>query len=108
MSWVGTLVLTSLGVLAIVSDNPLTLVLVGAAIDLVELVTQIWFVEDTRLSERVALAFASRASGILILLWADVIGSSSGQPLDFRLASPQAGLYLILASRLRLGVLPLH
>ncbi len=107
-SWVGTLILTSLGMLAVVSDNPLTLVLIWAAIDLVELATQIWFVEDTRLSERVAIAFASRASGILILLWADVIGSASGQPLDFRLASPQAGIYLILASGLRLGVLPLH
>jgi hypothetical protein len=108
VSWVGTIVLTSLGVLAVVSDNPLTLVLIWAAIDLVELVTQIWFVEDTRLSERVIIAFASRVTGIMILLWADVIGSASGQPLDFQLASPQAGLYLILAAGLRLGVLPLH
>ncbi|HEX5809946.1 MAG TPA: hypothetical protein VFY25_14855 [Anaerolineales bacterium] len=108
LSWVGTIVLTSLGVLAVVSDNPLTLVLIWAAIDLVELVTQIWFVEDTRLSERVIIAFASRATGIMILLWADVIGSASGQPLDFQLSAPQAGLYLILAAGLRLGVLPLH
>src|SRR5574339_931192 len=78
-SWVGTLVLTSLGILAVVSDNPLTLVLIWAAIDLVELATQVWFVKDTRLSERVVIAFASRATGILVLLWADVIGSSSGQ-----------------------------
>lgn len=108
ISWVGTLVLTSLGILAVVADNPLTLVLIWAAIDLVELATQVWFVEDTRLSERVAIAFASRTTGILILLWADVIGSSTGQALDFRAASPQAGLYLILAAGLRLGVLPLH
>lgn len=108
ISWVGTVVLTALGILAVVADNPLTLVLIWAAIDLVELVAQIWFVQDTRLSERIAITFASRATGILILLWADVIGSSSGQPLDFRLASPQAGLYLILAAGLRLGALPLH
>lgn len=108
ISWVGSIALTSLGILAVVADNPLTLVLIWAAIDLVELVTQIWFVEDTKLSERIAITFASRATGILILLWADVIGGSGGQPLDFRLASPQAGLYLILAAGLRLGVLPLH
>jgi hypothetical protein len=108
LSWVGTLILTSLGMLAVVSDNPLTLVLIWAAIDLVELATQIWFVQDTRLSESVTIAFASRAAGILMLLWADVVGNSSGQPLDFHLASPQAGLFLILAAGLRLGVLPLH
>lgn len=108
ISWVGTLTLTSLGVLAVVADNPLTLVLIWAAIDLVELVVQIWFVEDPKLSERVVISFASRATGILILLWADVVGAASGQLSDFRLATPQAGLYLVLAAALRVGILPLH
>lgn len=108
ISWVGTVVLTSLGVLAVVADNPLTLVLIWAAIDLVELVAQIWFVEDPKLSERVVVAFGSRATGILILLWADMVSNASGQPLDFRLATSQAGLYLVLAAGLRVGVLPLH
>jgi hypothetical protein len=66
------------------------------------------FVEDPKLSERVVIAFASRASGILVLLLADVISSANGQRLDFRLAPPQAGLYLVIAAGLRLGVLPLH
>ena len=108
ISWVGTVLLTSLGVLAVVADNPLTLVLIWAAIDFVELAAQIWFVEDPKLSERVVIAFASRAAGILILLWADMVSNASGQPLDFRFAAPQAGLYLVLAAGLRVGVLPLH
>src|SRR5262245_24464660 len=41
MLWVGILILTSFGILAVVADNPLTLVLIWAAIDLVELITQI-------------------------------------------------------------------
>ncbi|MEO8354838.1 MAG: hypothetical protein ABI621_02895, partial [Chloroflexota bacterium] len=108
ISWVGTLTLTALGVMAVVADNALTLVLIWAAIDLVELVVQIWFVEDPKLSERVVISFASRATGILILLWADIVGAASGQLSDFRLATPQAGLYLVLAAALRVGVLPLH
>lgn len=108
INWTGTLVLTSLGVLAVVSGNPLTLVLVWAAIDLVELVVQIWFVEDPKLTERVVISFASRATGILILLWADIVGASSGQLTDFRAATPQTGLYLLIAAGLRVGVLPLH
>ncbi len=108
ISWVGTLTLTALGVMAVVADNALTLVLIWAAIDLVELVVQIWFVEDPKLSERVVISFASRATGILILLWADIVGAASGQLSDFRLATPQAGLYLVLAAGLRVGVLPLH
>src|SRR5215207_511442 len=108
ISWVGTLSLTALGVLAVVADNPLTVVLIWASIDLVELVVQIWFVEDPKLSERVVISFASRATGMLILLWADIIGAASGQLSDFHLATPQAGLYLVLAAGLRVGVLPLH
>lgn len=108
VSWTGTLTLTALGVLAVAADNALTLVLIWAAIDLVELVVQIWFVEDPKLSERVVISFSSRALGILILLWADVVGAASGQLTDFHLATPQAGLYLVLAAALRVGILPFH
>lgn len=111
LSWVGTLTLTSFGILAVVADNPLTLVLIWAAIDLVELITQMRFVEDPKLSERVVIAFASRAAGILILLWADMVSVANGQVLDFLVtptASTQAGLYLVIAAGIRIGVLPLH
>ena len=108
VSWAGTLVLTSLGMLAVVADNPLTLVLIWGAIDIVELAVQIWFVKDPKLSERVVIAFASRATGILFLLWADVIGAAGGQLSDFRVVTPQAGLYLLIAAGLRVGILPLH
>lgn len=108
INWLGTLVLTSLGVLAVVSDNPLTLVLIWAAIDVSELIAQMRVLEDPKLSERAVVAFASRATGILVLLWADMVSTANGQALDFRQAPPQAGLYLILAAGLRLGVLPLH
>jgi hypothetical protein len=108
INWVGTLILTALGVLAVVADNPLTLVLIWAAIDLSELITQMRGLEDPRLSERAVVAFASRATGILVLLWAGMVSVAGGETLDFRQAPSQAGLYLVLAAGLRLGVLPLH
>ena len=108
VSWIVILILTSLGVLAMVADNPLTLVLIWAAIDFAELVAQMRFVEDPKLSERVVIAFASRATGTFILLWADMVSAANGQTFDFRSTPPQAGLYLLVAAALRLGVLPLH
>ena len=108
VSWIVILILTSLGVLAMVADNPLTLVLIWAAIDFAELIAQMRFVEDPKLSERVVIAFASRATGTFILLWADMVSAANGQTFDFRSAPPQAGLYLLVAAALRLGVLPLH
>ena len=108
INWIGILILTALGVLAVTADNPLTLVLLWAAIDITELASQMRSVEQPQLSEQVVIAFASRVTGILILLWADMVSTSAGINLDFRAAPPQAGLYLILAAGLRLGVLPLH
>lgn len=108
VSWAGVLVLTALGVLAVTADNPLTLVLLWAAIDLLEMSSQLWFVEDPRLSERTVISFASRVTGILILLWAGIVSASEGATLDFLSPPPRAGLYLVTAAALRLGVLPLH
>jgi hypothetical protein len=108
MNWARILTLASLGVSATVADNPLTLVLIWAAIDLAELVIQLRFIEDPKLNERVVISFASRATGTLILLWADMVSMSNGISFDFRSAPPQAGLYLLVAAGLRLGILPLH
>lgn len=108
VAWAGILTLTGLGLLAVVADNPLTLVLVWAAIDLAELVTQLRSVHDPAASERVVISFAARAAGIGLLLWADMLSVAAGAPLDFRAAPPQAGLFLVMAAGLRLGVLPLH
>ena len=108
LSWIGILILTALGILAVTADNPLTLVLLWAAIDIAELVAHMRIVEQPELSERIVITFATRATGILILLWADMVSLSNGIVLDFRAAPPQAGLYLVIAAGLRLGVLPLH
>ena len=108
VNWASVLLFALLGVLAAVADNPLTLVLIWAAIDLVELVSQLRVVEDPKLSERVVTAFASRVTGTLVLLWADMVSAANNSPFDFRSAPSQAGILLIIAAGFRLGVLPLH
>lgn len=108
LSWAGTLTLTGLGLLAVLADNPLTLALAWAAIDLTELVIQLRAVRGAAASERVVTAFASRAVGIGLLLWAGMVSQAAGASLDFQNTLPQAGLYLLAAAGLRLGVLPLH
>jgi hypothetical protein len=106
--WIGALTLTAFGVLAVTADNPLTLVLIWAAIDLAEMASQMRFAEDPKINERIVTSFASRVTGILILLWASMVSASSGSVFDFLSAPPSAGLLLVLASAFRLGVLPFH
>jgi hypothetical protein len=106
--WAAALVLGGLGLLAVLADNPLSLLMVWSAIDLTELITQLRSVDGPEPSEKVVTAFATRVAGICVLLWANMVSVSAGAPLNFQDAPPQAGLYLLLAAGLRLGVLPLH
>jgi len=106
--WAATLVLGGLGLLAVLADNPLSLLMAWSAIDLTELIAQLRSVDGPGPSEKVVTAFATRVAGIGVLLWASMVSISTGAPLNFQDAPPQAGLYLLLAAGLRLGVLPLH
>jgi hypothetical protein len=108
MHWAGTLVLTGFGILAVSAENLLTLLLAWSAIDLFELVTMLISTEGQEQREGVIIAFASRLAGTGLVLWANLVSISAGAPLDFRSTPAIAGLYLIIAAGLRLGVLPLH
>ncbi|MCC6259730.1 MAG: hypothetical protein IT311_02610 [Anaerolineales bacterium] len=108
IAWAGSLALTGLGLLAVTADNPLTLLLVWAALDLTELFNQLLAVKGSQNNEKVAFAFATRAVGIGLLIWANVISASNHVSPSFASMSAGAGVYLILAAGLRMGVLPLH
>jgi hypothetical protein len=108
VNWIGIFLLTAFGILAVTAENPLTLVLLWAAIDLSELISQMRFVEDPSLNERVVVSFASRVTGTLVLLWASMVSAANDSVLNFLSAPPSAGLYLVIASGLRLGIFPLH
>ena len=107
-TWAGTLALSGLGLLAVTADNPVTLLLVWSALDLTELISQLRAVEGPSNSEKVVIAFSTRVLGIGLLIWANVVSVSSGNSFDFISMPAGAGLYLVAAAGLRMGVLPLH
>lgn len=107
-SWVGTLALGGVGILAVTADNPLTLLLVWAALDLTELITQLGSVNGPEKNEKVVVSFSTRTLGTGVLLWAGIVSAASGGAFDFDLMEADAAVYLVLAAGLRLGVFPLH
>jgi hypothetical protein len=108
LAWSVSLALCGLGLLAVTANNPLTLVLVWGALDLTELVIMLRSANGRKLSERAVIAFSVRSWGIVLLLIADVVSSAAGKSMDFLSVPPQAGLLLLAAAGLRLGVLPVH
>ena len=108
LSWAGILSLGGMGILAVTANNPLTLLLMWAFLDMTELVSQLSSVKGEKSSERVVISFATRMLGIGLLLWAYIESLASGNTVVFQSMPAGTGIYLVIAAGLRLGVLPLH
>jgi hypothetical protein len=106
--WAGIIILGSAGILVVTANNPLTLLLIWASLDLTELIIHLSSVNGRANNEKVVIAFSTRALGIGLLLWASMISIAETNASDFQSMSASSGIYLIIASGLRLGVLPLH
>jgi len=89
-------------------DNPLGLVLTWMAIDLTEFFISMRTKLSPGVTEKAVLALSIRLAGTGLAIWASVVGASDEQLFFFETTPPQAGIYLLLAASLRLGILPLH
>ncbi len=105
MAWVGTISMTTLGLLAVTAANPLTLLLTWAAIDFTEFFSTLHSAQNASASERTVIAFGIRAFGTGLAMWALANG---GMTASFDAIQSQEAALLLVAAGLRLGVLPLH
>jgi hypothetical protein len=107
-TWVVALVLGGFGLLSVMAGNPLTLLLAWGALDLGELVVLLVSVDGRDMGIRSVIAFAAQTAGIFFALWAILTSQTKGTPLGWDTIPDSAGIFLLLAAALRLGVLPLH
>ena len=107
-AWAGTLLLSALGILAVTAENPLTLILAWSALDLAELIAMLRSTEGEEQNQGVVIAFAARVAGTGLVLWANLVSTAGGILMDFRAIPASTGIFLLIATGLRLGVLPLH
>ena len=108
LTWAGTLLLAALGILAVAAENPFTLVLAWSAVDLAELTTMLRSTVGNDQNKAVVIAFTARMVGTGLVLWASLVAVAGGIILSFQAIPASAGIYLLIAAGLRLGVLPLH
>ncbi len=108
LPWVGTLFLTAIGILAVSSGDPLTLIMVWAAMDISELVVMLRSAGNESQTSKVILAYAVRVIGMGMVIGASVLDAPQMQHWTFDKVSANAGLLFLIGIALRLGVLPLH
>ncbi len=108
VGWAISLAMTGLGLLAVLADNPLTLMLAWAFMDLSETLMLLQRVPTSAQRERVVVALSVRLIGLLLVQVAMLQAISLGKPLVFEDIPPEVSGLLLLAAGLRLGVLPPH
>ena len=108
LSWAATLTIGGIGILAVTANNPLTVLLAWAFLDLTELIIQLSSVNGVSQNEKVVISFSTRALGIGLLIWVSILSFAGGNTFEFESIPAGTGIFLVIAAGLRLGVFPLH
>jgi len=108
LSWAAGLALTALGLLTVMSANPITLVVTWTAVDLVEAVMILSSGVGRRMGVQTVVAFSVRVTGTLLVIAAVLFARSRAIPFDLTPIPSPLAIFLLLAVGLRLGVLPLN
>ncbi|MCC6146206.1 MAG: hypothetical protein IT308_01425 [Anaerolineaceae bacterium] len=108
LEWGGSLVVVIGGLLAVLAETPLALIFAWTLIDIFELVILLQTVEHQQQKQQAVVAFGARLAGIMMIIWAVLVSRAGGQGLTLASFPPQAGIFLLIAAGLRLGVIPLH
>ncbi len=107
-AWAGSLLVSGTSILAIIASSPLALALAWTLIDLIELSLILGTVNKPQMGRQAVLSFAARLAGTFFLVIAMSVSQANGQTLILVDPPADAGIYLLIAAGLRLGVLPLH
>lgn len=107
-AWATGLAMTGLGLLAVLAENPLTLILAWTILDMTETFMLLQRVTTSEQRERVVISFSVRLVGILLMLVASVLAISEAGNLSFDAIPKNISGLILLAVGLRLGVLPPH
>lgn len=106
--WAGDLAITALSLMAVLAENPLTLLVGWFLVDLIELGILLRQVLNPNTRQRVVLFFSANLLGTMSVLGAVITAGSMGLNLSFSTIPSQAQLFLVLGAGLRMGILPLQ
>lgn len=107
-SWAASLMITALGLLALMSGTSLSLMVAWVAVDLYELVYLLRLKDADRYLLRIIISFGVRMTSIMALFLATSLGWQTTGSFTLTEIPQSAGFLFLLAAGLRLGVFPLN
>jgi hypothetical protein len=104
--WAGSLLLTALGLIAVLSANLLTFILTLTAFDIVLLVMLMFRVYARRARRRVVMVFFNRLLGTMFLVLAGVASIIGSGEFSLDRTPSLALIFIVISAGLRLGAIP--
>ena len=102
LSWVSILLLSGLGLMAVLADNLLTLVIAWSFLDLAGLISALNASDDPIFSERAVLSYSTRVIGTGLVLWAGILSTLSGEdPFSQSTIQQNLGAIIVLGVIIR-------
>lgn len=105
-TWSGSLALGAMGILAVSSGNPFTLLITWSAIDILEVAILLISPAGQRTSRQVVAAFSARVFGTMALVGAMMLTPEIAGSFSLLNLPVTVNVLLLLACGLRLGVFP--
>lgn len=106
--WTGVFLVYCVGFLAVLSNSIITFFLLWALVDLIELVVLVRTVSTIEQTKEVAISFAVKILGLFFLILGFLVSFNRGAPLGINQVENEAGIYILIAVGLRLGVIPFN
>jgi len=107
-SWVASLLITALGLLALQSGTSLTLMITWLIVDGFELFYLFGLKESSLFSRQIGQSYALRIASILMLTVGTILGWQTVGCFQLSEIPQAASFFFLIAAGLRLGVLPLN
>ena len=104
--WIEILLLTSIGLLSVLSASALAFILTWTLIDLVEMFIWAKVVSEESITKEAIIGFGWRFLGTFLVVAALVLGNLDGSTFSLDTVSGVSLLFCILGSILRSGILP--
>jgi hypothetical protein len=107
-TWSSSITLIGMGILAVFSGNPLTLLLTWQVIDLVEVIILLNQGYASQDREPIVVIFSIRLLGSVLVTAAILTAASEGSALSFDTLSQDTAALLLFGAALRFGALPFY
>jgi hypothetical protein len=105
-NWASGLLITSFGLIGVLSGNLLTFILAWTAFDLINLILILPQLQSGKSRRQAVLVFFMRLMGTACLLIAGVISVNDSNSFLLERTSPNAIIFIVLAAGFRLGSIP--